>query len=92
MTPLFPLLREALSLCTTKCSPLVELDKARAMVLWMLKTQQLPTPILFSLKREILATVKYAINCSTEISTIKIDALAGKYQAYIPVIAFCLTS
>ena len=89
--PLVSLLREALSLCTTKCSPLVELDKARAMVVWILKTQQLPTPILFSLKQEILATVKYAINCSAERSTIQVDALAVSISIH-PVIAFCLTS
>ncbi|KJA24353.1 hypothetical protein HYPSUDRAFT_200581 [Hypholoma sublateritium FD-334 SS-4] len=76
---LISLLRGALSLCTTTCSPMVNLDKARAMVVWMLKTQQLPTPILFALKPDIFATVKYAMNCSTDSSTIKVDALAAIY-------------
>ncbi|KAF8904104.1 hypothetical protein CPB84DRAFT_1773418 [Gymnopilus junonius] len=68
------LLRDIMSFCTTSAANILNLPKLRAMAIWTLKVQQLPTPILVSLKAEIISTLRSSISHQSGEGTSKLDA------------------
>lgn len=64
----------ALQLCKTKTSSVFNIEKHSAMVLWILKVQQLPLFILSSLKKEIILAIRNSISHDLGGYVAKLDA------------------
>lgn len=69
------LLYDALSLCKTPEIPSLNPDKIYAMVIWALKVQQLPLPVLVREKRIITSTLQNIITLELGGDIVKLDAL-----------------
>ena len=69
------LLYDALSLCKTPEIPLLNPGKIYAMVIWALKVQQLPLPVLVREKRIITSTLQNIITLELGGDIVKLDAL-----------------
>jgi hypothetical protein len=68
------LLQDALSLCKIREVPLLNPGKIYAMVIWALKVQQLPLPVLVREKRIITSTLQNMITLESGGDVVKLDA------------------
>ena len=68
------LLRDALSLCKIPKIPLLNPGKIYAMVIWALKVQQLPLPVLINEKRIMISTLQNMLTVELGGDIIKFDA------------------
>ena len=68
------LLNIALSLCKIPEVPLANPSKIYAMVIWALKVQQLPLPVLVREKRNITSTLQKMITLEFGGDIVKLDA------------------